>query len=100
MEDADGWLMFKRVSKASSTDGSGYTELEYAGHTYGRTPDEYIESFMGRQFHEGRNTLIFFKISEGEEHTFQVNKSEQYDLVQHDKVETPITDLRWMNSGY
>lgn len=101
MDNADGYFIFRRVSKtADGSDGSGYVELEYAGHTYGRTPDEYIESSMSRYATQDKS-LIFFKISEAEEHSFTIRKiPEQYELTQHDKVETPITDLRWMNSGY
>lgn len=98
INDADGYFIFKRVSKTSGTDGSGYVELEYAGHTYGRTPDEYVESFMARSYNKGRDkTLIFFKISDAHIHDFSVRTiPETYELVGHDKKETPITDLRWM----
>lgn len=95
-DDKDGYFIFRRVSKtADGSDGSGYVELAYEGHTYGRTPDDYIESFMGRSRPDGE--LIFFKISEAQRHVIKTRKiPERTELVGHDLVENPITDLRWM----
>lgn len=93
MSNSDGYYVFQPTSQTSSADGAGYVALEYIGHTYGRTPDDYLTNLHRDTVKE----LIFFKVSDAirmRPHYRTIPSKTE--LIQLDRVEEPITDLRWM----
>lgn len=92
-----GFFVFRRVSQTSGTDGSGYVELEYVGHTYGYLPADYLAGIGRMSGERNRGELIFFKIS----HAIRLKPDyekipERTELRGIEVVEEPLTDLRWM----
>lgn len=97
-DQGDGYFVFKQAARtAEGSDGSGYRVLEYVTHTYGRNPEEYLQ-WGGRMTNSNRPAeLIFFKISDA----IRLKPSyrtipEKTELVKVEKIDEPITDLRWM----
>lgn len=97
-DQKDGYFVFTAVSRtADSSDGSGYREMKYVGHTYGNSPEEYLQMARGDDPVSRPREYIFFKISDGIrlKPTYRTIPAKT-ELVEIEKVENPITDLRWM----